>query len=278
MAMKRIVMLALHAGLLAGTATAAPAQGLASLVPHRAVYDLTLSRATTGSVLSSAQGRLAFEIQGSTCEGWTVSFRMATRYTPAEGESSIIDTRSTSFESGDALEFRHQMKEIVNADVKDDRRIKVSRPSIDVEGQGEIAGAEDKTFTIPAGSWLPMQHQIKLMALGEKGGGRDASVIYDGSDGEKTFRAISFVGKTKPAGSIARDLSNPEAKPLSGLVAWPMTISYFPETGGEETPDYQVSFDMYENGVATGLLLDYGAFALTGTLAKLDMLEVPSCP
>jgi hypothetical protein len=256
----------------------AAAAEAATAVPHRAVYDLALTRAGSGSSLASAEGRLAFELQGSTCEGWTVSFRMATRSVPAEGESNLIDTQTTSFESGDALSFRHQVRELVNGETKEERRVKFDRPKTDAEANGEIEAKENSAFTIPANAWLPMQHQMKLMALGEAGGGRDASIIFDGSDGEKTFNAISFVGKAKPAGSIARDRDNPVAMPLGKLAAWPMTISYFPETGGEEIPDYQVSFDMYENGVATGLLLDYGSFALSGTLTSLDMLEAEACP
>jgi hypothetical protein len=57
-----------------------------------------------------------------------------------------------------------------------------------------------------------------------------------------------------------------------------MTVSYYALEGGSETPEYQVSFDMYENGVATGLVLDYGDFALSGTLADLKLLDEPVCP
>jgi hypothetical protein len=34
---------------------------------------------------------------------------------------------------------------------------------------------------------------------------------------------------------------------------------------------------MYENGVATGLVLDYGEFALDGELANLELLDAEAC-
>lgn len=250
----------------------------ATVKPHRAVYDISLARSTGGASVSSAQGRLAFEVQGSSCEGWTVSFRMAVRYQPPEGEANVIDTQSTAFEAPDGTDFRYQMKEVVNGAVKEEKRLKMTRASVTAEGQGEMTTGDKTPFTVPANAWLPMQHQQKLMAIGEAGGGRDASIIFDGADIDKIFKAISFVGKVKPAGSIARDQSNPDAAALKGLQAWPMSISYYPESGNEEIPDYQVTFDMYENGVATGLVLDYGAFALTGKLANLQMLEASDCP
>ena len=250
----------------------------ATVAPHRAVYDLSLMRANEGASLQSASGRLAFEVEGSSCEGFTVSFRMATRYRPEEGEMTLIDTMSTTYEGPGALDFRHQMQEKVDGSLREDVRISMTRPAADAEGEGSISSKPGEPFTVPAGAALPMQHQLRLMALGEAGGGRDSSVIFDGSDGGKAFRAISFVGRQKPPGSIARDTENPKAAALKGVGSWPVTVSYFPLEGASETPDYQVSFDMYANGIATGLVLDYGEFALSGTLTDLKMLEPANCP
>jgi hypothetical protein len=257
--------------LVSASATAAP-----TVAPHRAVYDLTLLRA--GDQLQSASGRLAFEIEGSTCEGYTVSFRMATRYRPKEGEMTLIDTTTTTYEGPGALDFRHQIAERVDGSLKSDQRVKMTRASAEAEGEGSLSSKPGETFSVAPGTLLPMQHQLRLMALGQSGGGRDSSVIFDGSDEGKSFRAISFVSKAKPAASLARDAGNPAAAPLKALSAWPTTVSYFKLDGSSETPEYQVSFDMFENGVATGLVLDYGEFALSGTLADLKMLEVSDCP
>ena len=256
----------------AGTAEAV------TLAPHRAVYDLTLMRAGDGANLKAASGRLAFELQGSSCEGYTVSFRMAVNYRPGEGESTLMDTRSTTYEGPGGLDFRHQVKELINGAVKEDSKLKLSRPGPNQEGQGEVSGKETQNFTVAAEAMLPLQHQLKLMALGGSGGGRDSSMVFDGSDGSKTYQAISFVGKPKAPGSIARDAGDKVAAPLLGSTAWPITVSYFSANKGEEVPDYQVSFDLYENGVATGLVLDYGGFALSGKLTDLTIYAASECP
>lgn len=250
----------------------------ATVAPHRAIYDLSLLRTNEGAAVQSAAGRLAFEIEGSSCEGYTVSFRMATKYQAREGGQTIIDTMTTTYEGPGALDFRHQLKETIDSTVKEDMRIKLTRPAVDKQGDGTISTKPDEPFTIAPDTVFPMQHQLKLMALGESGGGRDSSVIFDGSDGPQSFRAISFVGKAKPAGAIARDAGNPAAAPLKALGSWPMTVSYYKLEGDTEIPEYQVSFDMYENGVANGLVLDYGDFAMSGTLHDLKMLPPAECP
>jgi hypothetical protein len=250
----------------------------ATVAPHRAIYDLTLLRANEGASLQSATGKLAFEIDGSSCEGFTVNFRMATKYRQEDGSVTLIDTLTTTFENAGSTELRHQLKESVNGTVRETDRISVDRKSIADEGKGEMKSKPGEPFTVPAGAALPMQHQLKLMTLGEAGGGRDSSIVYDGSDGTKSFRAISFVGKQKASGSVPRDSSGPAAALLKSEASWPMTVSYYALDGKTETPEYQVSFDMYDNGVATGLVLDYGDFALSGTLTDLKLLDKPSCP
>ena len=45
----------------------------------------------------------------------------------------------------------------------------------------------------------------------------------------------------------------------------------------DSAPDYTMSFDLYENGVSGSLKLDYGTFALTAKLKKLDWLPDSSC-
>jgi hypothetical protein len=59
-----------------------------------------------------------------------------------------------------------------------------------------------------------------------------------------------------------------------------VTISYYPHSEtpqGEETPSHQVIFDMYDNGAAGDVTLDYGDFALEGELTGIEMLDVPEC-
>ena len=57
-----------------------------------------------------------------------------------------------------------------------------------------------------------------------------------------------------------------------------MTISYFEgEKSGEQLPVYELSFEMYANGVSGNLVLDYGEFAVRGTLSTLDVLTASPC-
>jgi hypothetical protein len=250
----------------------------ATITPHRAIYDLKLIKAGESASLSGVEGRLAFEVQGSACEGWTVSFRMVNQFRPAEGNVRTVDTQSTSFESGDGLDMRYNQKEFTGRKLQAESKIKVSRPSTEADGAGEMSGEGVNSFNVPAGAFFPVQHQLKLMDKAQAGETRDTSVIYDGSDGKTAFRAIAFIGKRKNAGANARDTANSKAAALAAVPSWPISISYYTAAAtDQDTPTYQVGFDLYENGVATGLILDYGNFVLGGDLTNLELLAGEAC-
>jgi hypothetical protein len=264
-------------------AAGSPLAQAGSMTPHRAVYDLSMARADRSSGVTAVSGRMAFELQGSSCSGWSVSFRIANRFTQAEGDNKVIDSRSTSWESGDGLEMQFSQKEFVDNALQSESRIEAKKASLAAAPSGTITGGDGKDFTLPEGTVFPMVHQFRLLDAAQAGRSRDVTTVFDGSDGDKVFRAISFIGKRHAPGSVADDAANAKAAGLKSLASWPVTVSYYPAGAGTATdsadkPDYQVSFTMYENGVSTGLAMDYGDFALKGTLAELDFLPVEKCP
>ena len=61
---------------------------------------------------------------------------------------------------------------------------------------------------------------------------------------------------------------------------WPVDIAYFDETekGGEELPEYRISFKLHENGITRDLIMDYREFSMTGKLVNLSLFEVEAGP
>jgi hypothetical protein len=250
-----------------------------AVAPHRAVYDLQLLRATQGANVGSVSGRMAYEVSGSECDGWSVSFRLVNRFDYKEGSPRLFDTQSSSWETGDGKTMTYSEKEYVDNRQEKEKRVSVVRSDKDGAGEVNITLPQEKKTSIPAETVFPMRHQLRLMDAAAKGEPRDVSLVYDGSDEEKTVRAISTIGKKINGGEGKKDKDNAEAAPLLPLASWPVTIGYYSaEEENAETPLYQINFDMYENGVSTGLVMDYGNFALSGKLAHLELLKAETCP
>ena len=51
------------------------------LVPHRAVYEMTLGQTRSASGITGIDGRMVFEFSGSECNGYSLNMRMVTQMT-----------------------------------------------------------------------------------------------------------------------------------------------------------------------------------------------------
>jgi hypothetical protein len=54
-------------------------------------------------------------------------------------------------------------------------------------------------------------------------------------------------------------------------------MAYYNVENSTDTPEFEASFLLIENGVLSELVLDYGEFSLDATLEKLELLEPPDC-
>lgn len=250
----------------------------AAVVPHRAVYDLTLLRSSPAAAIGAVSGLMAYEVSGSECDGWTVNFRLVNQFDYKEGNSRLIDSQSSSWEAGDGLTMTYSQKEFIDSKMDSEKRLSVTRAEKGGPGDGVINLPTVKNFTITDETIFPMRHQLRLMEAAENGASRDTSLVYDGSDEDKAVRAISSIGKRVNAGESNDDTNNPAAAALAQLPSWPVSIGYYSvDEANAETPIYEISFDMYENGVSTGLVMDYGNFALEGRLKNLEIFKEETC-
>lgn len=262
--------------ILCGTAFAAPGEAAepVRLAPHRAVYDLSLATSRGVRGMESARGRIAFELTGSACEGYSLKFRQVTLLQTAEGEEKTSDLRSTNFESADGRTLRF----------RNDTSNEGPGKTTTVEGVAERRGGGGAlTVRLKAGGRRPValdgaavfpNAQMRdLIVAAREGRSSVGMKLFDGSDdGRKVFETLAIIGgRIEPGAGEA--LEEPARQPgLARLPRWPVTLSYFPPGRADQVPAYTLGFDLYENGVSRALRLDYGDFSLRGELTRFDPL------
>lgn len=256
----------------------APAGAGVGLAPHRAVYDVKLDQARSGANVAGLTGRMVIELKGSDCEGYTVDFRLVTQFSDADGKRNVTDLRSSTFESGNAESFRFITQNFMNRDLREETKGAAQRKDdsgIDVS----LDKPRKKRFALKPDVLFPTQHLKRIIATAMEGGRTLQVPVFDGSEtGEKVYQTAAVIGG--PAAAEEPRNGAPDSALLHGTTRWPVTISYYETAAdtGEQTPVYEVSFDLYANGVSRGLLLDYGDFSIRGALTEIDALPQPSCP
>jgi len=247
------------------------------LAAHRAVYELTLDPGKIGTRVDMARGRIAYEMTGNPCEGYSVSLRQVTELDTGEGKKTTSDLRSSTWEDGAARSFRFKNQNYVNQELRDDVDGTAERAQ---DGSLSVRLVKPKTGPIKFGGpiLLPTEQLVKILELGERGERLLEAKLFDGSpDGKKSYDTLSLIGD----GITGRE-SEIEAAArvpmLSSIKRFPVTVSYFETEGtGERTPSYTLSFELYENGVSRALKLDYGTFALRGEMKNIEFLKSRTC-
>jgi EipB-like len=247
-----------------------------SLAPNRALYIFEPSRASQSGGTVPVDGRIAYELTGSDCAGYEVDSRVANIYAN-DNQRKRLDTAAATFESSDGKKFEVRQTQYVNLVAGEEEHTTVARNE-DGAGAGTIRGSKKIDFTLKPEVLFPSAYEKKLIALALRGEKHDTSLVFDGSDSEKVFRAVAIIGPLHEPGTVAVDKANPAAAPLLSGNSWTMSVSYFPAADDKaESPDYQTDFIMYENGITSDMTVDYGDYALRGRLAKLEMLPVEPC-
>jgi hypothetical protein len=271
---RRACLFLFAAGLFAGTNVEVAAQG-AALAPHRAIYELTLDPSKTSSKVDRASGRIAFEVTGNACQGYSVTLRQVTRLDSGEGRQTTSDLHSITWEDGQANSYRFKTKNYLNEELRDDVDGMVERAT-DGGFTVHLSKPKSAPFPLEGRVALPTEHLRKLIASGAADERILETKVYDGApDGKKVYDTLAVIGAAVSGGdSVEEPARTPE---LSTMKRYPVTISYFEQGTGERTPAYTLGFELYENGISRALKLDYGGFALRGDLTSLEILKSAPC-
>ena len=252
------------------------------LAPHRAIYDLKLSKSSGSRGIQAVRGRIVYDFSGNACDGYELNFRQVSELDSGEGKDALSDLRSTTWEDGEAKKFRFNSENKLN-----------DNPAETVDGTAErnasavaveLSKPKSRKFTVPVDAVFPTEHMRRIVLAARDGKTVLEFPVYDGSEtGEKLYNTLTIIGRAIEPGQ--KPVSDAAAKipEMAALRRWPVTISYFEkkdekaEQSGEQTPVYAISFELYENGISRALILDYNDFTITGEMSSLELKKEKPC-
>jgi len=251
------------------------------LVPHQAVYDLSLEKTRGNSQVSAVRGRILYDFSGNACEGYALEFRQVSELESGEDKDSTSDLRSTTWEAADAKSFKFTSQNCINDNLVDTVDGHAERGPD--ETAVDLAKPEHKTLDLDAKVVFPTEHMVRVIGAARAGKSILDFPVYDGSDtGDKVFDTLTVIGRKIAANERQHDDAAATDGKLAGVPRWPVTISYFDKTkkseNNEQTPAYAIGFELYENGISRALALDYNDFVVSGKLSSLEFKEPKPCP
>lgn len=242
-------------------------------LPHRATYDLKLKSARWAANITSLRGRLVSEFD-DVCLGFTFNQRLVTDYMDAGGKTTSGNFWVSTYESADGAAYRFSLNNTVDGIPVEKSRGTASRKE---NGAVEVVFTlpDGKTTALPTGIMFPTEFMGRIVAAARAGQRGISTKMFEGDGEGKTYDTFAAIGRPREA--AAGDLAVPGGDALKGLKAWPVTVSYYPAGQDQDLPEYETSFTLFENGITSGVTLDYGDFTLLGTLSKIEPLRKTDC-
>ncbi len=124
---------------------------------------------------------------------------------------------------------------------------------------------DPRRVVLPAGTLFPMAQTEAVLTAAHKGQMFVSVPVFDGTATnavENTFSVITSHGQVVPT----------NFSPLSKLPSLFVHIGYFDTDTTQMLPDTLLSMRYWDNGVADGLLMDFGNFTMAGTLSQFRLL------
>ena len=251
------------------------------LVPHRAIYDLSLGKTRGDSQVAGVSGRIVYDFGGNACDGYSLDFRQVSELDTGEGKVSVSDLRSTTWEGADAKSYKFSSQNFVDENLVDSvdghAEHDATKTAVDLDKPHQ------KSLNLDPGVVFPTEHMIRAIKAARAGKTILDFPVYDGSDtGDKVFNTLTVIGKKLAPGERSHDDAAAGEPRLATMPRWPITISYFErgqsDDSGEQTPAYAIGFELYENGISRALTLDYNDFVVDGNLSSLEIKTAKPCP
>ncbi|MCG8490603.1 MAG: cell envelope integrity EipB family protein [Sneathiellales bacterium] len=255
--------------LLSLVSTVTYAAGPVPLASHRAVYDLSLKELIQSTGISDVRGRIVMEMENG-CEGYILNQRMLIELISDDGGAIVSDFHISTFEnkSGDTMRFT--MSSAINGKTVEKSSGIASKEG--EEGVVRFSDEEGKELKLPKGVLFPTAHTLKILQSAREGKNLVSAKVFDGNGQEGLQDSLTIIGKRN---SATKNL--PDDGKMQDMKHWPVRLTFFDLTKQQNEPDYEVALEMFENGVASDLILKYQDFSLNGELVKLEFLKKGEC-
>lgn len=249
-----------------------PSAAMSQILPHRAIYDLKLSKTQANSNVTHASGFFEFEWEDA-CSGWTVLHKTRLKVDYADGRSLDFGASHKSWEAKDGTSYQFFIKRDYNGGAAEEVRGEAQRGEGDQPGIATYSIPEEREVALPKGVIFPTQHSLELLSAAEGGSLPLWRVVFDGSGDDGFFGISAALARPLAPGEDLGEIADAVAAESS----WRLQLAFFDIKNQTGAPEQEQALRIFANGIVDELELDYGDFVVKARLRELKPFEAPNC-
>ncbi len=243
-----------------------------TLLPHKALYGVSMVSARNGSQVIDIDGKMFFQMHQG-CDAYITDHRFVLTYDYADSTPMRVTSDFSTVESMDGKTFDFSSRRRRDGELYQELRGKAVMPQAGM-GQAVYALPADLTFDLAAGTRFPAMHTRDLITAARAGKSFLSARIFDGSDEEGPLDVTAII---TPAKDVVLPSGTMIAQEALVRPAWRVHLAFFPTTSVSETADYELTMILHENGVISDMTIDYRDFSVHQQLLALDPLVPDGC-
>lgn len=244
------------------------------LVPHKALYAVSMVSARNGSQIIDINGKMFYQMHQG-CDAYITDHRFVLTYDYADSEPMRVTSDFSTVENSDGTKFDFSSRRRRDGEMYQELRGKAEIED-KKDGIATYAQPGDLSFDLTSETLFPAAHTRALIAAARSGQKFVATRIFDGSDEEGPVDVTAVIGE-KTNGPVGLTPSATLARAPLETSAWKIRLAFFPVKGGAETADYELTMVLHENGVISDMTIDYQDFSVQQRLLALEPLAPENC-
>ena len=249
---------------------ARPGVGL-GFVPHKALYEIELENARSGSQIVNVEGHMYYEWSYD-CEAWNSKHRFNVLYEYADSPAIRLTSDFSNFEAYDASTLDYSAIRRQNG-VEYEKIIGHAKTDAGQTGRADFNNPEGLHYDLPVGTLYPMKHTLNVVEAIQDNQKFYNAVVFDGSDDEGPVEINAFIGN-------AIDVPYPENKSALALdkellsaKANKVQLAFFPYQDKQEKADYEMDLILHHNSIISTMNVHYDDFTVRQKLIALEPID-----
>jgi len=215
----------------------------ADMVPHQAIYNMSLSSNSPSSRFNGLSGA-AVSVVERTCEGWVINEQIVMTMLTVAGGAIEREMQFKARESLDGNEYVFESNSVTNGEPK--KFSGTARRKADGAAEAEFVTPRPFEMPLPGGTRFYVATTRWLLELAKSGQRAGETFSFDGTDDEGPQKVTAFI---LPDSIGGEGLSGD--KTLLDRKAWQVRMAFFKIGDQASAPEFEISLRLLENGVIT---------------------------
>ncbi|MBO6519871.1 MAG: DUF1849 family protein [Rhodospirillales bacterium] len=215
----------------------------AEMVPHQAIYNMSLASSSPASRFNGVSGAAVTHIE-KTCEGWLVNEQIVMTMLTVAGGAIEREMNFKARESLDGDVYFFESNSVTNGEHREYSGSARRKKNGDAEA--EFVTPRPFEMPLPKGTRFYVSTTNWLLDMLESGARAGETYAFDGTDDEGPQKVTAFILPDKIGGD---GLSGDET--LLAAKAWQIRMAFFKIEGQASQPEFELSLRMLENGIIT---------------------------